>query len=165
MARVRLCINCGNENRPTEVYCAHCAADLDGVSIEDTDQPRASNPDHVDEVVQDDPLAEFLSAGTPAGFSLAFPWGEVLVTDRLGIGRDDLFSPIAAQLMPFGTVSGIHAELWLDGAALRLRHLSQSNPTYINGVPHNDATVQTLQDGDTVAFSRQLVVRIKGPGK
>jgi pSer/pThr/pTyr-binding forkhead associated (FHA) protein len=84
----------------------------------------------------------------------------VEVNARLGIGRDAAFSPIAANLGEF--VSRRHAEVLLECGKLFVRHLGQTNPTYVNGRKLGDSEQTELVDGDELGFSTQeiAVVRI-----
>ena len=164
MARVRRCHSCGHNNAPTVDYCVVCKLALYDPPIEEseiTDAPTAP----VAEPVESNPLASFMAKAAEPRFAVVFPWGEVKINVHLGIGRDESFSAVAAQLQEYPFVSNRHAELWVDGAHLRLRHLSRSNPTYVNGIDCKDVWHLPLNDRDQVDFSNTLSTRVKGPSQ
>ena len=90
-----------------------------------------------------------------------FPWGEERVSERLTVGRDPSFSPIAAQLGAFPTVSGRHAEFWLRKDGLVLIHVGRSNPTYVNGREIDPHVEVPVPDGTRVHFSNQCECTVR----
>lgn len=93
---------------------------------------------------------------------LAFPWGEVVIHDRLNIGRDPDFSPLAVQLeRTHQGVSRQHAELWQDGAELFVRDLGSLNGTHLNGTRLEAHEPMQMRDGDQLGFGRGLIVTVR----
>jgi hypothetical protein len=93
--------------------------------------------------------------------TLEFPWGEVEVKDRLNVGRDPEFSPLAHKIANNDYVSRRHAEVFVKEGFLYIQHLGTTNPTYLNGKPiEAEATVE-LADGDEISFSRHLTARVR----
>ena len=163
MARIRRCRGCGFENRDVALYCNSCGIDLEG--CENVDWPSQTPATHAlqpEPPLYNDPLEAFLAPSPrPVRASLIFPWGEIEFCDRLHVGKDVNFSPIAQQLASFPTVSEVHAELWFDGPRLYLRNLSNTNPTYVNGIPYTSTRAEVIKDGDLVGFSNQLEARVR----
>lgn len=57
------------------------------------------------------------------------------------------------------TVSRIHAELHWTNSGLVITHLSQSSPTFVNGVPMT--AQQLLANGDTIEIGEGVVFRVE----
>ena len=84
--------------------------------------------------------------------------------ETVGIGRDPEFCRHARELSGNMYVSRRHAEFFLDGEGfLTVRHLSRTNPTYLNGTPIGDVgESRRLAEDDEIGFSRHAgaVVRL-----
>ena len=98
--------------------------------------------------------------------TLVFPWGTVVVTSRepVGIGRDPQFSPQAAgRIADNDYVSRRHAQVFMqDDGTTCLRHLSTTNPTYVNGRKYTDPGADVLLTEDAViGFSRHLTATVR----
>ena len=93
---------------------------------------------------------------------LEWPWGaRTELTERLDIGRDYAFSPLAKELTPYTHVSRKHAEMMVHGDAVWVRDLGSRNGTYVNDeeVPKGQAL---LIDGDAIIrFGPALAVALK----
>jgi pSer/pThr/pTyr-binding forkhead associated (FHA) protein len=87
---------------------------------------------------------------------LLFDWGSEPIETDLRVGRDPEFSPIAAKLKRFDTVSRKHAELRISGGILRITHVGSTNPTYLNGLPLERGATVVLGEGDVLRFSSQV---------
>jgi hypothetical protein len=159
MARVRICPVCEFHNKPGEIFC-----EQDGVSLIDVPITNSDNGPQRPSAV--DPAARPQTPGTrreeaqPATrVALEFPWGTVDVMGRLPVGRDPGFSPLADQLNDY--VSQRHAEVFLEGSQLYVRHVGTTNPTYVNGTPiERDKPVQ-LADGDRLNFSWHMTAIVR----
>jgi hypothetical protein len=162
MARVKICEVCDRPNPGSELFCAApCGASL--ALVPEIDDHSVASGTPVGAVA-------FTEREVPrASAEVAFPWGSVAVGNVLRIGRDRNYSPLADQLGAWGqfsgadinTVSGVHAEVFLDGRTLRVRHLGRTNPTYVNGRALAAGEVAELSDGAVVAFSRSLIATVK----
>ena len=89
-------------------------------------------------------------------YELQFEWGLILVNDTLLIGRDPEFSPLAARLVGYDTVSRRHATVTLRNGILRVTHIGTTNPTYLNGRPLDTGESAAMGDGDILRFSREV---------
>jgi pSer/pThr/pTyr-binding forkhead associated (FHA) protein len=62
-----------------------------------------------------------------------WPWGATtLVTDKLNIGREFGFCPVAHELQPYRHLSRRHAELLVSDAGIWVRDLHSHNHTFVN---------------------------------
>lgn len=156
MARVKACDGCGLANPPGELFCSGCGMSLAFVpeTIPDAPSPQRDQT----------PLVEMLpivrESAAPKVL-LLFVWGAVEVRERLAIGRDRAFSPLADRLTPLDTVSRIHAEVFVEAGTAFVRHLSENNPTYVNGHALVVREVAPLTDGCELAFSRSVVATVR----
>ena len=103
---------------------------------------------------------------TPIGprATLVFEWGEVAVTNRnsVRVGRDPEFSRHAKEIGDNEYVSRRHAEVFMRGGRVYLRHMSTTNPTYRNGDPiATPGTEAQLFDEDEVGFSQHLTAKVR----
>lgn len=161
MARVKVCPVCKFENKPGEFFCERidCGVSLADVPITDDaagpQRPATAGP--ATRLRTPGTLRE--EALTAVRAALEFPWGAVEVTGRLLVGRDPDFSPVADRLNDY--VSQRHAEVFLEGGQLYVRHVGTTNPTYVNGAPiEGDKPVQ-LADGDRVNFSWHMTAIVR----
>lgn len=92
---------------------------------------------------------------------VCFPWGEERFFERLAVGRDPEFSPIAAPLEAFPTVSGTHAEFRLRADGLVLIHVGRSNPTYVDGREIDRNVEVPISDGSRIHFSNQCECTVR----
>lgn len=101
---------------------------------------------------------EAATEATP--YVLAFPWGDELHdgTVPLGLGREPGFSPFAARLASFPTVSRRHARLEPAGGGLVLVHLSTTNATWLNGQPVSDGAPAPVAPGDEIHLSAECSI-------
>ena len=186
MARVIQCPACGAANALHEMFCVECHTPLTGAAKTTGSPPAAAGGKSGDAGARDgegEPAAAPEAAPAPARdpgvaatrmepgaagprATLAFGWGEVAVGpgETVGIGRDPEFCRHARELDGNMYVSRRHAEFFLDGDGfLSVRHLSRTNPTYVNGTPIVEAgESRRLAEDDQVGFSRHVeaVVRL-----
>ena len=151
---MKACLACGLANVPHELFCVACGTSLALIPESDADSqdPGASRP-----APAADPQL-FMSA-----FELLLPWGDVPLGPVTGIGRDPAFSPLALKILELNldTVSRRHAELVALDGAVDVRHLSEMNPTYVNGrMLTPGAVVRVTEDAD-LAFSLGLRARLR----
>ena len=99
------------------------------------------------------------------GAKLTFDWGEEEIGDVLVVGRDSATSPLAGKLQAFVTVSGSHAELRPVNEGVQIRHLSQTNPTYLDGRPLDAGETVIARNGARIGFSRAVTCTLKLAGK
>ena len=149
MARVKVCPipGCGYENAADRMSCRQCRSPLANVALTDSAAVVESSAGSEERTSNGPALG---GATSPAGgpkdprrARLVFDWGEVVITSRepVGIGRDPSFSPQVAEHIPDNVyVSRQHAQVFMrsDGTTW-LRHLSTTNPTYVNGRKPSDA--------------------------
>ena len=151
MARVKRCEVCGKESPPNELFCpSPCGSSL--AFVPESDAPAsgaAATP------------AALSHPSTTSHFELVFSWGAVAIGDRLRIGRDGAFSAIADQIIDMKTVSGRHAEVFTDAGTVKIRHISETNPTYVEGRPMAPGEVLEVTDGCDLAFSRALRATVR----
>ena len=189
MARVIQCPACGAANALHEMFCVECHTPLTGAAKTTSSPPAAAGAenggareDERERAAVPAPAREPEAAPAPARdagvaatrmepgpgprATLAFEWGEVAVGpgETVGIGRDPEFCRHARELDGNMYVSRRHAEFFLDGDGfLSVRHLSRTNPTYVNGTPIVEAgESRRLAEDDQVGFSRHVeaVVRL-----
>lgn len=181
MARVIQCPACGAGNDLHELFCIECHTPLTGAAKTTGPPPPPADAEDGGPPVREDecePAAAAMQveagvavttmeprAAVPRA-TLSFEWGDVVVGPRetVGIGRDPEFCRHARELSGNMYVSRRHAEFFLDGEGfLTMRHLSRTNPTYLNGTPIVDVgESRRLVDDDEIGFSRHAgaVVRL-----
>ena len=158
MAPVKVCPVCSKVNGPSAFSCLGCGVDVSSV------EPSEFEEHDRDSGVSGATAAHGtqLECETPTGkVSVIFPWGHELISDRLPVGRDAEFSPLSSRLADNNYVSRRHAELFLRDGYLYVRHVGETNPTYVNGRPLTTGDEQLLADGDEIAFSRHLTARVR----
>lgn len=164
MARVKVCPvrTCGTTNKPNQRRCKECGTDLTRVEIREEGEGSDVEPGSIPERKEQIPGANREELGTTVRAALEFPWGKVPVRGGLNIGRLPEFSPIADWIEENLSVSGRHAEVYLDeDGFLYVRHMSTTNPTYINGESIDPGVPIQLADGDEVGFSRNLTATVR----
>lgn len=154
MARVTICSVCDAANPIGEVFCVKCGTSLTGAFETDDGPPEASER-------APPPLAGTFRETPASAAQLIFAWGAETVGNRLSIGRDSTFSPLADRLAAYESVSRRHAEVFVDGSVLAVRHLGLTNPTYVDGRPLDVNEVAALHDGAEVGFSRAVVATVR----
>lgn len=151
MARVKSCEVCGHPNPPNEVFCLSCGASLADVPVTDADAARpAAGP-----VEPPTPAGTFREPA-PLAAQLIFDWGPVPVVGGLRVGRDAQFSALGDRIAAVTSVSRRHAELFVQDGRLFVRHLGETNPTYVNGHPLATGEALGLDHGAEILFSRAL---------
>ena len=157
---MKVCPVCGHLNRLDELECEQDRVPLADVPPKDIAE--AAEPKPVVGVEEKPPLRATTreKAWCAAKAALEFPWGQVEVGDRLNIGRDPDFSPLAHRLADNDNVSGRHAELFLKEGILHVRHVGTMNPTYVRGDAIKPGEEIMLADGDEISFSRHLTAKV-----
>jgi hypothetical protein len=164
MARVKVC-NSGHPNLPTEMFCLECGASLARAEVTETgdgggegagEPPAASQPPR-----PGSERAPALTSREAPAARLVFEWGAESIGDRLAVGRDAAYSPLAARLEHFTTVSGRHAELHRTPGGIVLTQVGRTNPTYVDGRPLGPGEYATLGNGSQIAFSRALTATLR----
>lgn len=119
---------------PFEMFCMQCGYDFEPAEAapEQTAVPAAAPVASAPEEPADRVYATIMQPGEREVIA-QFPWGEERFSERLAIGRDPGFSPIAERLAAFPTVSAFHAELHLTPEGATVIHRGRSNPTYVDG--------------------------------
>jgi len=160
MARMKVCPVCGHRNRLDELECERDRVSLADVPAKDVAE--AAEPKLAVGVERQRPPRATTreKAWGAAKAALEFPWGRAEVGDRLNIGRDPEFSPLAERLADNDYVSGRHAELFLKEGILHVRHVGTTNGTYVRGEPIKPGEDVMLADGDEISFSRHLSARV-----
>ncbi len=94
--------------------------------------------------------------------TVEWPWGATTaLEERLNIGREFGFSPVANELQSYRHISRRHAELLVCGAGVWVRDLHSHNRTFVNDqeVPSGQAY---LVDSDSrIRFGPNLVILLK----
>lgn len=161
MARMKVCPVCGHRNRPGELECEQDRVPLGDVPLTDEAEASGQKEDFGSEPIRPPDRTTREGAWSAACATLEFPWGEVEVRDRLNVGRDPEFSPLAHRLADNYYVSRRHAEVFVKEGFLYIRHLGTTNPTYHNGKPIEAGAAVELADGDEISFSRYLTARVR----
>lgn len=92
---------------------------------------------------------------------LRFPFGDIVISERLAIGRDASFSPVAATLLGHDRISRRHAMLERFGDGdLMVRDLGSTNGTYLNGTRIEPNISVPVRIGDSLSFSLGLNCQI-----
>ena len=166
MRQVKVCFVCGHANEARAFICegAHddgvmCGTSLADVALSDAkDQEQA--PDEA-EAPRGEPDAGELAhtvRNLPRGaVRIHFDWGEVEVTNGLGVGRDATMCPFAGQIAKRTTVSRRHARIEerLEGG-FQVVDLESTNGTMVNGEPVRADSPRRIAHGDRLSFSRSL---------
>lgn len=95
------------------------------------------------------------------GMVLRFPWGVVAVADRLEIGRDPDFSPLAGDLEPYGNISREHAEFCAESGRLFVTDIGSMNGTFVNDERLGTDERRELAVDDVVRFAGRIEVRVE----
>lgn len=167
MARVKFC-PFGHENPADALRCEAdgCGASLADVAATERPAPTQAGfevgPGAGRETAAS--VAADASGGPasgPASAALAFDWGEVRVVGSLNVGRDAEFSPIAGRLLALDSISRKHARLAFEGTLLIVQDLQSTNGTFLNGRLIRPGVAVPVGDGDQIAFSSEVVARIR----
>jgi hypothetical protein len=166
MARMKVCPACGHRNRPIELECKGCGVQVGDVDPTDEAEASGLKEDIGSEPIRPPDRTMREGAWSTACATLEFPWGEVAVRDRLNVGRDPEFSPLAHRLADNDYVSGRHAEVFFHDALLYVRDVGthgkgSSNGTFVNGKRITADTPALLADGDEVSFSHHLTAIVR----
>lgn len=153
---------------PLEMFCPNCGHTV-GMLEEVENLPVGASPLAVDACPPPAPLSVG-SRGTIAPTMLqtpqievviTFPWGDERVSEQLAVGRDEVFSPLADRLAAYNAVSRIHAEFRVRAGQLVVTHLSNTNPTYVDGREIPRDVEVALEDGMRVGFSKQIQCSVR----
>jgi hypothetical protein len=102
-----------------------------------------------------------LSDGRQVPLVVVWPWGEAALSGRLGIGRDNEFSPLASHLETYPNLSRRHAEIYEEGGVFFLRDINSTNGTFVNDRPLPPHTHERLEAGMILRFGRHLKVTVR----
>ena len=154
MANVRICPVCGFANVPSVYFCeGNVKGGMCGSSL-----IQAKIVSSTESNIRCESQSTTTISGPPVNPRLIFPWGSVFVGERLGVGRDPLFSQIAKDIVEIRTVSRRHAELICRDSQVWVRDMGSMNGTYVNGAKVQETE---LFDGDRVSFSNGLIAKLE----
>jgi len=156
MARVKVCKRCRRENPVGEPVCLNTECDSDQFVLYPGDGHEPT-PDG-NEIESDE------TTRAAVGVVLQCPWGEEAISGRLPLGRDPEFSPVASRLDAFENISRRHAELSIDGRAVRLQDFQSMNGTFVNGQRIEPFVVVPLSDGDEIRLGKDVRLRLRVSG-
>ena len=139
------CWNCGTRVPITETSCIRCAMPLARCVPESQPPCEMQN-----KTIHEDTCY----------IVIRFPWGDIFTNQRLGIGRDEKFSSIAAQLSLFKRVSREHAIISRDGERFTIRDADSLNHTFVNGARLALGESIVLHTGDKLQFSSEVTAEI-----
>ena len=169
------CESCGTVNPKTRELCVKCHQPLQFRTVART-APAAYTTQ-----LGDPPAVACVNCGsaanaldaeacgrcnTPLGGArtagLVFPWGEVPVGDRLKVGASRTFAPLLGEALdPYDTVSGVHAEVYVEDGELFVRDLGSKNGTFLNDRRLAPNSAARLGEGDRINFSLSLAVHVR----
>ena len=170
MKQVKVCFVCGHPNEAGAFICegsgdddVMCGTSLADVALSDAkDQERGPDkPENKPEAAQGEPdggeLAHTVRNLPRGAVRIHFDWGEVEVTNGLGVGRDETMCPFAKQIAKRTTVSRRHARIEerLEGG-FQVVDLGSTNGTMVNGEAVNGDSPRKIKHGDRLSFSRLL---------
>ncbi len=135
--RYKVCPNCGAQNKPEELLCVSCMADLSGA-------PVSHGVDAT--VVQ---TQESLLVLEGEGFRLELRSGQEYVLGRQAFGSE-YFSK-----NPY--VSRRHAKVYYRNGSWYIEDLNSTNGLYVNGSKVEKAV---LREGDEVSLSTSMKLRV-----
>ena len=116
------CLQCGFiHNAASDDRCMRCGASLD-LSFPEVQVPPLAT------------LPQPAATKRDARWTAQFPFGAVAIEPMLRIGRDERYSPLAAELSGFEKVSRRHAELAIENGILTVIDMNSTNGTLVNGV-------------------------------
>ena len=147
------------ENPPEEAECVLCDAPLnESRQAENQNTRDRAEPQSYRGTQREAPYA----GGTrrEVAFVVEFPFERVIVRERLAVGRDATFSPLAEKIQQYDKVSRRHAELLVINGQLQIIDLGSMNHVYVNGTEIANNVLVPLQPGDGLSFSSELKARI-----
>lgn len=148
MAGVKICDSCAAENAEGEPLC-QCGSSSFHMPRQSVESPKTSREQAVHQRV---PLTVAV---------LVCPWGELLLRERMLVGRDPEFSAIAVQLEAYDNVSRKHAEFSIEDRRVSVQDFQSVNGTFVNGQRIEPLVPVPLSDGDEIRFGRDLGVRLR----
>jgi pSer/pThr/pTyr-binding forkhead associated (FHA) protein len=152
-----ICVNCGNQNKEGEAFCARCGVALSVLSV-GTKQLGTDDLSAGSEKLGDDHVVLIHIPGVED--PLAVKVEEKIVLGRSG-GEASEFALLNLEAHDAENkgVSRRHASLTRDGSRLYLTDLGSTNHTFLNGqrVMENDFLV--VRDGDELRLG-QLVLKL-----
>jgi hypothetical protein len=188
VANVKVCPTCGRENPATAFRCAGCGVNVFGVAPVErseaaavalsTAAPSRTCPTCEQTYREDATHCDYCGAslrettsGAPWTARLVFPFGSVEVLERLAIGREFLFSPLARQLREatnpmsesggFPSVSRRHAEVYCSAESVYVRDQGSKFGTFVDGVKLEPTVAVRVGHGTVIRFGQHLLVRIE----
>lgn len=148
---VVICWNCGTQMAVGEATCIRCAMPLvrknSQVECHSENQPQRETENRT-------------QREEPCQAIIRFPWGDVVVDQRLGIGRDSKHSSIATYLVNFQRVSRKHAEILRDGHRFIIIDTRSLNHTFVNGRELVPGEMVELYPRDKLLFSSEVAAEV-----
>ncbi|MDG4597683.1 MAG: FHA domain-containing protein [Candidatus Contendobacter sp.] len=93
---------------------------------------------------------------------IEWPWGDSTeVFEKLSIGRDPDFSPLAARLNAYPNISRRHAELQRVAQGISVHDLGSVNGTFVAGQRITPDAPVLLEHNTRLRFARDLDVHLK----
>jgi hypothetical protein len=103
-----------------------------------------------------------LRESAPLQFAIALPWGVTIeLTDRLNIGRESGFCPLASELAPYTHVSRRHAELMACPEGVWVRDLRSRNGTFVNDEELPKGQAHLVDTDAYIRFGPYCLVQLK----
>lgn len=168
----RKCPGCGFENPPAgddiSAFCERCNWPLHGMGDAET-SPTEAFVQHPESGSANGDVGAFggdqaavnppgAAHETLNGYGLEWPWGAMLIGERLFIGRvppatEELATRIEGS---FPNVSRMHGEVFVETGQLYVRDLGSMNGTFINSRPAERFARLPLRPGDRLRFGATL---------
>ena len=153
MGYVKVCPVCGTRNPPDAKTCSSCSRSLVGVFPDnEADLPPPPEPP---------PTGGEGEPPAPGSLVLVFPWGPKTIEGETLLGHDNpaLRAHIDALGEPGTHISAAHASIFRRDGRFFVRHLSETNGTYLDDIPVRGEA--ELRDGQRLSLSRQVHITIR----
>ena len=158
MAGLKVCKRCGMKNPVGEPVCLNPACDSNSFVLYPEDREDSG---HETQSANCDHNQPNRPARSSASVVLQCPWGEETLAGRFALGRDPDFSPVASRLDTYDNVSRRHAELSIDGQAVRLQDFQSVNGTFVNGQRIEPFVSVPLCNGDEIRLAKDVRLRLR----
>lgn len=159
MGRVRVCPVCATRNPAGNKACLKCGRSLVGVFPKDEADLPPPPPGPAPGGTEDPGATG--SGVQPGSLVLVFPWGAKPIQGETLLGYDNpAFRTHIEELgEPGRHVSGAHASISCRDGRFFIRHLSETNGTYLDGIAISGEA--ELHDGQKISLSRQVDVTVR----
>jgi pSer/pThr/pTyr-binding forkhead associated (FHA) protein len=154
------CPVCAAEDKPDDLICFTCGANLPRVRSRDDDPPASVTV--MQEYLREDSKGPI----SPAVLRLTFPTGNVEVPAGTSVllGRDPEDSLVAAAFAGYENVSRRHATVTVDDAGhATIRDEHSTNGTFVNGDRVLPGIGVRLADGDIVRLAGDVGAEVSLP--